>query len=75
MIAGRSIPGSILSTYRAVAISAPVLPELTHASASPLFTSSSATRREESFLFFSALAGDSSIATASDAALKPSREP
>jgi len=52
-----------------------VFPELTQAFASPLFTSSSATRSDESFLFFSALAGASSIATASDAALKPSLEP
>ena len=34
----------------AVAISAPVLPELTQASASPALTSSIATRSEESFL-------------------------
>jgi hypothetical protein len=36
MMAGRSTCGSILSTKRAVAISAPVLPALTQASASPV---------------------------------------
>ena len=49
-IAGRSMPGSVFSTKREIAISAPVLPALTQACASPLFTRSTATRIEESFL-------------------------
>ena len=63
MIAGRSMPGRVLSTKRAVAISAPVLPALTQASASPPLTRSMATRIEESFLPRSAVAGDSSMPT------------
>src|SRR3989440_5837209 len=59
MIAGRSIPGSVLRTKRDTAISAPVLPALTQACASPFFTSSTATRTDESFLLRSASAGDS----------------
>src|SRR5438309_1521639 len=65
MIAGRSIPGSILRTKRDTAISAPVLPALTQACASPFLTSSTATRTDESFLLRSASAGDSSISTTS----------
>ena len=49
MIAGRSMPSIVFSTKRPVAISAPVLPALTHACASPDFTRSMATRIEESF--------------------------
>ena len=56
-------------------MSAPVFPALTQASASPLFTSSIASLSEESFFFRNASAGGSSIATTSDAGLKPSREP
>jgi len=48
-IAGRSTPGSILSTKWAVAIRAPVLPALTQACASFDFTKSIARRIEESF--------------------------
>jgi hypothetical protein len=40
MMAGRSTSGSVLSTKRAVAISAPVLPALTQASACPDLTRS-----------------------------------
>src|SRR5439155_737342 len=65
MIAGRSMPGSILRTKRDTAISAPVLPALTQACASPFLTSSTATRIDESFLLRSARAGDSSISTTS----------
>src|SRR6266481_6715394 len=65
MIAGRSMPGSILRTKRDTAISAPVLPALTQACASPFLTSSTATRTDESFLLRSASAGDSSISTTS----------
>ena len=64
-IAGRSIPGSVFSTNRAVAMRAPVLPALTHASAFPAFTRSIDIRREESFLFLSAETADSSIPTTS----------
>src|SRR5205809_454882 len=49
MIAGRSIPGSILRTKRDTAISAPVLPALTQACASPFLTSSTATRTDSCF--------------------------
>ena len=62
-MAGRSMPGRVLSTKRAVAISAPVLPADTAACASPAFTCSMATRMDESFLFFSADCGASSIST------------
>ena len=39
-IAGREMPGSVFSTKRAMAISAPVLPAETAASASPVRTAS-----------------------------------
>ena len=57
------MPGKVFSTKRAVAIKAPVLPALTQALASPDLTKLMATRIEESFLFFKALWGDSSINT------------
>ena len=57
------MPGKVFSTKRAVAISAPVLPALTQALASPDLTKLMATRMDESFLFFRALWGDSSINT------------
>jgi len=57
MMAGRSTPGIIFSTKCAVAISAPVLPALTHADAAPDLTRSSALRIEESFLRRSASRG------------------
>jgi hypothetical protein len=60
-IAGRSMPGSIFSTKREIAISAPVLPAETQASASPPLTRLMATRIDESFLLRKASAGDSSI--------------
>ena len=49
-IAGRSIPGNVFNTNRAVAINAPVLPALTHAAARPSLTRLIATRIDESFL-------------------------
>src|SRR3990170_5673959 len=55
----------VFSTYRAVAISAPVLPALTQASASPLLTRLMLTRIEESFLPRSADCGCSSMPTTS----------
>ena len=45
-MAGRSIPGSVFNTKRAVAINAPVFPALTQAWASPRLEISSATRME-----------------------------
>ena len=74
MIAGRSIPGSILRTNLAVAIRAPVLPALTQASASPSFTRLMATRMEESFFFLRESAGGSDIPTTSVALRIESRE-
>ena len=62
-IAGRSIPGMVLRTKRAVAIKAPVLPALTQASASLALTLLIATRIEESFLPRNAEAGFSSMPT------------
>ena len=64
-IAGRSIPGSVLSTKRAMAISAPVLPAETQACALPSLTRLIATLIDESFFFRSASAGGSSIVTTS----------
>ena len=49
-MAGRSIPGNVFKTKRAVAMSAPVLPALTQALARPSLTKLIATRMEESFL-------------------------
>ena len=65
-IAGRSMPGSVFSTNRAIAISAPVLPADTHACAAPSLTRFTATRIDESFFRRSASAGGSSIATTSE---------
>ena len=67
-IAGRSTPGSVFSTNREIAISAPVLPAETQASARPSLTRLIATRIDESFLRRSASAGGSCISTTSDAA-------
>ena len=64
-IAGRSMPGSVFSTKRAIAISAPVLPAETQACAAPSLTRLIATRIDESFFLRSASAGGSSIATTS----------
>ena len=66
-IAGRSMPGSVFRTKRAMLISAPVLPAETQPCASPSLTRLIATRIELSFLRRSASAGGSSIATTSDA--------
>ena len=46
-MAGRSMPGSVFSANFAMAISAPVLPADTQASASPFFTALMAKRMEE----------------------------
>ena len=62
-MAGRSIPGSVFSTKREIAISAPVLPADTAAHASSALTRSTATRIEESFLLRIAMAGGSSMVT------------
>ena len=62
-MAGRSMPGMVFSTKRAVAISAPVLPADTAACAKPSLTWLTAPRIEESFLFFKADCGCSSIST------------
>ena len=67
MMAGRSIPGMVLSTNLAIAINAPVLPALTQAPAAPSLTRLMATRMEESFLLRKALEGDSCISTSSEA--------
>ena len=48
-------------------MSAPVLPQLTTTLASPLFTSSMARTIDESFFFFSAFSGLSSIVITSEA--------
>ncbi len=73
-IAGRSIPSSVFNTKREMAISAPVLPALTTASARPSLTRLAATRIEESRLPRSATATGSSIATTSLAATSSSLE-
>ncbi len=67
IMAGRSMPGSVLSTNRAVAINAPVLPALTHALATPALTRLMATRMDESFLVRNACAGASSMPTTCEA--------
>ena len=64
-MAGRSMPGSVFSTNREIAISAPVLPALTQAWAAPDFTRLTATRMDESFLKRKACAGGSSMPTTS----------
>src|SRR5881398_1265395 len=51
MIAARSTPGRVPSTKCAIAVSAPVLPALTHAQAVPACTRSTATRIEDCFLW------------------------
>ena len=72
-IAGRSMPGRVLSTKRAVAMRAPVLPADTAACAAPSFTWLMATRMEEFFLFFKADCGASSMPTTSLACMICSR--
>ena len=67
-MAGRSMPGSVLSTKREIAISAPVLPADMQACATPSLTRLTATRIDESFFPRSALAGASCISTTSLAA-------
>ena len=67
MMAGRSIPGRVFSTNRAIAISAPVLPALTHASAVPSRTRSSTTRMDESRFDRRTWEGESSISTLCEA--------
>jgi hypothetical protein len=73
-IAGRSIPGIIFMTNLEIAISAPVLPAETQASASPFLTRFTATRIDESFLLRKAREGDSCISTTSEAWTTRSRE-
>ena len=55
------MPGNVFNTNFAVAIKAPVLPELTQASALPSLTRLIATRMEESFFLRSASIGGSDI--------------
>ena len=64
-MAGRSMPGTMPSTKRAVASSAPVLPAEMQAAASPRLTRLMATRIEESFLRRTASCGRSSMPTTS----------
>ena len=59
------MPGSVFSTKREIAISAPVLPADTHACAVPSLTRLIATRIDESFFLRSASAGGSSMSTTS----------
>src|SRR5438552_2234630 len=61
MIAARSTPGRVPSTKCAIAVSAPVLPALTHAQAVPACTRSTATRIEDCFLWRIASRGLSCI--------------
>ena len=75
MMAGRSIPGRVFSTNRAIAISAPVLPALTQASALPSRTRSSATRIDESRFDRRACDGASPISTFCDACSTEIRPP
>ena len=63
MMAARSTPAIVFRTKCAMAVSAPVLPELTQADARPSFTRSMATRMEESFLRRMASRGESPMAT------------
>ena len=72
-IAGRSMPGSVFSTKREIAISAPVLPAETHACATSSLTRLIATRIDESFFLRNASAGGSCISTTSLAACSVSR--
>ncbi len=62
-MAGRSTPGSTPSANMPMAMAAPVFPADTSASHSPSFTSSAATRSEESRLRRSAWDGDSAMPT------------
>ena len=61
------MPSSMRSTKREMAMSAPVLPALTQAWASPAFTASMARRMDDCRLPRRALAGGSSMATTSAA--------
>jgi hypothetical protein len=74
-IAGRSMPGRVFNTKRAIDISAPVLPAETAACARPALICSIATRREESFLLRMAEVGASSISTTWDAGTSSMRAP
>jgi hypothetical protein len=65
--AGLATPSIVLSRSVPQAMSAPVLPQLTTTLASPAFTSSMARTIEESFFFFRATSGLSSIVMTSDA--------
>ena len=67
MIAARSTPGRVPSTKCAIAVSAPVLPALTHAQAVPASTRSTATRIEDCFLWRIASRGLSCIDTTCEA--------
>ncbi len=67
------MPGSVFSTKREIAISAPVFPAETQACATSSFTRLIATRIEESFFLRSASAGGSCISTTSLAAWIVSR--
>ena len=67
IIAGLSTPLIVLSTNRAMDMSAPVLPALTQASASPFLTRLIATLIEESFLCLRATEGESLILITSEA--------
>ena len=69
------MPCSVLRTKREIAMRAPVLPAEIAAWASPLFTKSTATRMDESFLPRNALATASSMPTTSLAARKDTRGP
>src|SRR3972149_861836 len=66
-MAGGSTPARGPRTTSVMAMTAPVFPALTTASASPLRTRSTATRMEESFFFRRAVEGDSPISTTSEA--------
>ena len=67
------MPGSVFSTKREIAISAPVFPAETQACATSSFTRLIATRIDESFFLRSASAGGSCISTTSLAAWIVSR--
>ena len=67
------MPGSVFSTKREIAISAPVLPADTQACAVPSLTRLMATRIDESFFLRSASAGGSCISTTSVAGCSESR--
>ena len=65
MMAARSTPVSVFSTKCDIAVSAPVLPALTQATARPSFTTSMAMRIDECFLRRMASRGDSPMVTTS----------